>query len=168
MYYITKEQYAHDIGVLNCHIVDLSTKIAELEAILNQLRVPPEKPKECTEYAPLKENETLRGEKGKDVTSEVRAAFEEDVTKEVRAAFEVVKTLSEDYLMSPPKEYPQTQMPLSELIGKGIDFKGITHISINGGRVLSAAILSIDNDKVILSIKGNIHSWNISEITVIK
>ncbi len=156
MYYITKEQYAHDIGVLNCHIVDLSTKIAELEAILNQLRVPPEKPKECTEYAPLKENETLRG------------AMREDVTKEVRAAFEVAKILSEDYLMPPPKEYPQTQMPLSELIGKGIDFKGITHISINGGRVLSAAILSIDNDKVILSIKGNIHSWNISEITVIK
>lgn len=103
-----------------------------------------------------KENETLRG------------AMREDVTKGVRAAFEVAKILSEDYLMPPPKEYPQTQMPLSELIGKGIDFKGITHISINGGRVLSAAILSIDNDKVILSIKGNIHSWNISEITVIK
>ncbi len=61
MQHITIDQYTHDVGVLNCRIADLTTKISKIEAILNELRSP-ENPKEAHEYIPLKNYLNAGGE----------------------------------------------------------------------------------------------------------
>ncbi len=124
MQYITIEQYKHDVGVLNCRIAGLTTKIGKIEAILNEMQI----------ADPQKENENLRGEKS------------EGITKEARDTFEMAKGSPEGYLMALSKEDPE-YIPLQSFFDRGGILGSVKRIKV-GVQVFSDINLLYDSMRI--------------------